>query len=48
MNVNTLDGVKMEPLLLNKRLIKNLVWQTFSLQDMSSFLFTGVTWSKVA
>jgi len=26
-----MDGVKMEPLLLNKSLTKSLVWQNFSL-----------------
>jgi len=27
-----MEGVKMEPLLLNKWLIKSLVWQNFSLR----------------
>jgi len=52
MNVkSTMDCVKMESLLLNKLLIKTLVWQTFSLLfdaielglcDTSSLLCLGI------
>jgi len=43
-----MDGVKMEPLLLNIWLIKNLVWETFSLLFDAIGSETYLNYVKVA